>query len=78
MTRRFPSNEFDVLVVVTGQDLLDREPLDHLRNLVTDLQLVDGTTGIISLFSARQAPEPGHTVPPALFPEPLPEGRRLR
>ena len=74
VTRRFPSNEYDVLVVVTGQDLLAREPLDHLRNLVTDLQLVDGTTGIISMFSARQAPEPGHTVPPALFPEPLPDG----
>ncbi len=74
VTRRFPSNEFDVLVVVTGHTLLDRDPLEHLRNLVTDLQLVDGTTGIISLFSARQAPEPGHTIPPALFPEPLPEG----
>ena len=75
VTRRFPSNEFDALVVVTGTDLLSRGPLDHLRNLVTDLQLVDGTTGLISLFSARQAPEPGHTVPPALFPEPLPEGQ---
>ena len=75
VTRRFPSNEFDVLVVVTGDDLLARDPLDHLRGLVTDLQLVDGTTGIISLFSARQAPEPGHTVPPALFPDPLPEGQ---
>ena len=74
VTRRFPSNEFDVLVVVTGEGLLDRDPLDHLRNLVTDLQLVDGTKGIISLFSARQAPEPGHSIPPALFPEPLPEG----
>ena len=74
VTQRFPSNEFDVLVVITGHDLLARDPLDHLRGLVTDLQLVDGTTGIISLFSARQAPEPGHTVPPALFPEPLPEG----
>ena len=75
VTRRFPSNEYDVLVVVTGEDLLARDPLEHLRNLVTDLQLVDGTTGLISLFSARQAPEPGHTVPPALFPEPLPEGQ---
>ena len=74
VTRRFPSNEFDVLVVVTANDLLDRSPLEHLRGLVTDLQLVDGTTGIISLFSARQAPEPGHTLPPALFPDPLPEG----
>ena len=75
VTRRFPSNEYDVLLVVTGDDLLARDPLEHLRNLVTDLGLVDDTTGLISLFSARQAPEPGHTVPPALFPEPLPDGR---
>ena len=74
VTRRFPSNEFDVLVVVTGKTLLERNSLEHLRGLVTDLQLIDGTRGIISLFSARQAPEPGHTIPPALFPEPLPEG----
>ncbi len=74
VTRRFPSNEFDVLVVITGKTLLERDPLEHLRGLVTDLQLIDGTKGIISLFSARQAPEPGHTIPPALFPEPLPEG----
>ena len=74
VTRRFPSNEFDVLVVITGKTLLERDPLEHLRGLVTDLQLIDGTKGIISLFSAREAPEPGHTIPPALFPEPLPEG----
>ena len=74
VTRRFPSNEFDVLVVITGKTLLERDSLEHLRGLVTDLQLIDGTKGIISLFSAREAPEPGHTIPPALFPEPLPEG----
>jgi hypothetical protein len=40
---------------------------------VTDLQLVEGTRGIISLFSARQAPAPGK-LPAALFPAELPEG----
>jgi hypothetical protein len=44
-----------------------------LRDLVTDLQLVDGTRGIISLFSARQAPAPGK-LPAALFPSDLPQG----
>ncbi len=43
-------------------------------SFVTDLQLVDGTRGLISLFSARQAPEPGTGIPPPLFPEQLPEG----
>src|SRR5215831_6188442 len=54
VTKRFPSSEYDVLVVIEGKSLLERESLEKLRNLVTDLQLIDGTRGIISLFSARQ------------------------
>ncbi|MDH8538590.1 hypothetical protein QIH14_27905, partial [Klebsiella pneumoniae] len=71
--KRFPSSEYDVLVVVEGKSLLERSSLEKLRDLVTDLQLVDGTRGIISLFSARQPPEGGR-LPAALFPETLPEG----
>jgi uncharacterized protein len=72
-TKRFPATEFDVLVVVEGKMLLSRPNLEKLRDLVTDLQLVEGTRGIISLFSARQAPAPGK-LPAALFPAELPEG----
>src|SRR6202789_1896114 len=72
-TKRFPATEFDVLVVVEGKTLLARGNLEKLRDLVTDLQLVAGTRGIISLFSARQAPAPGK-LPAALFPSELPEG----
>jgi predicted RND superfamily exporter protein len=77
VTHRFPSSEFDVLVVVEGKTLLDREPLSKLRELVTDLQLIDGTRGLISLFSARQPPENGQ-IPQALFPEELPQGAEYR
>src|SRR5262245_66168034 len=56
VTRRFPSSEFDVLVVVEGKSLMARDSINSIRDLVTDLQLVDGTRGIISIFSARQAP----------------------
>ncbi len=73
VTKRFPSTEFDVLIVVEGSTLLQRDSLDKLRNLVTDLQLIDGTRGIISLFSARQPPEGDH-LPEPLFPEDLPTG----
>jgi predicted RND superfamily exporter protein len=73
VTKRFPSSEYDVLVVVEGKSLLERNSLEKLRDLVTDLQLVDGTRGIISLFSARQPPENGR-LPAPLFPETLPEG----
>ncbi|WP_438275052.1 efflux RND transporter permease subunit [Nitrobacter sp.] len=73
VTKRFPSTEFDVLVVVEGKTLLQRDNLEKLRDMVTDLQLVDGVRGLISLFSARQAPEPGK-LPAALFPSELPQG----
>lgn len=73
VTRRFPSSEYDVLVVVEGKSLLERASLERLRDLVTDLQLLDGTRGIISIFSARE-PAEGGRLPTPLFPEMLPEG----
>jgi predicted RND superfamily exporter protein len=73
VTKKFPAEEFDVLVVVEGKDLLSRDNLEKLRDFVTDLQLVDGTRGLVSLFSARQAPAPGK-LPAALFPAELPQG----
>src|SRR6516164_2500348 len=71
--KRFPATEFDVLVVVEGKSLLARDNLEKLRDFITDLQLVEGTRGLISLFSARQAPAPGK-FPAALFPSELPQG----
>src|SRR5580693_4368230 len=73
VTKKFPAEEFDVLVVVEGKTLLARDNLEKLRDFVTDLQLVDGTRGLVSLFSARQAPAPGK-LPAALFPSELPQG----
>jgi uncharacterized protein len=77
LTRRFPSSEFDVLLVVEGAALLDRGPLESLRSLVTDIQLVEGTKGVLSLFSARQPPE-GDGPPAPLFPQELPDGDEYR
>src|SRR6266571_6997467 len=73
VTKRFPATEFDVLVVVEGKTLMARPNLEKIRDMVTDLQLVEGVRGLVSLFSARQAPEPGK-LPAALFPPELPEG----
>ena len=72
VTQRFPSTEFDVLVVIEGH-VLQREALEKLRDVATDLQLVPGARGIISIFSAREPGENGG-LPPPLFPETLPEG----
>jgi hypothetical protein len=69
----FPSSEYDVMIVVTGDTLLDRDSAEKLRSLVTDAQLIEGTRGVVSMFSARQpAPEGG--LPEAVFSEPLPQG----
>jgi predicted RND superfamily exporter protein len=73
VTKRFPSTEYDVLVVVEGKNLMARESIEALRNLVTDLQLIDSVRGLISLFSARQPPEPGR-LPAPVFPDELPTG----
>jgi uncharacterized protein len=72
-SKRFPSNEYDVLMVVEGGSLLARDSIEKLRDLVTDLQLIEGTRGVLSLFSARQPPENGQ-LPGPLFPADLPEG----
>jgi uncharacterized protein len=73
VTRRFPSSEYDVLVVVEGKTLLERNSIEKLRDVVTDLQLIDGTRGLVSLFSARQPPQ-GNSLPAPVFPDKLPEG----
>jgi uncharacterized protein len=59
VSRRFPSSEFDVLLVIEGKRLLDRESIEKLQDLTADLQLIDGTRGLISIFSARQRPRNG-------------------
>ena len=74
VTRRFPSSEFDVLVVVEGKTLLERDSIEKLRDLVTDLQLIDGTRGIISMFSARAAAGKRQRFRRRCFPNELPEG----
>jgi hypothetical protein len=73
VTKRFPSSEFDVLIVVEGNNLLQRSSIEKLRDLVTDLQLIEGTRGIISIFSAREPRQAGD-IPEPLFPDSLPEG----
>ncbi len=74
VSRQFPSSEYDALVVVEGKSLLARDSIEKLRSLVTDLQLIKGARGIISLFSARQPSAKGE-LPTPLFPEDLPHGQ---
>jgi hypothetical protein len=69
--KRFPSSEFDVLVVVEGKDLLKHKQLETFANLTTELQLVDGVAGLVSMLSARDKPD-ATGYPPPLVPDELP------
>jgi uncharacterized protein len=73
ISERFPSSEYDVLIVVSGDKLLERKSIQALRELIINLQFVEGMAGEVSLFSAREAPEPGK-VPGPVFPATLPTG----
>ena len=71
--RRFPSSEYDVLVVVEGANLLERTQLEAFGKATTELQLTDGVAGIVSMLSARQKPDAkGYSAP--VVPEEMPTG----
>ncbi|MCH9765343.1 MAG: RND transporter, partial [Alphaproteobacteria bacterium] len=70
--KRFPSSEYDVLVVVEGKDLLKRQQLTAFGEAAIELQLADGVEGIVSMLSARGKPDAtGYAAP--LVPDELPE-----
>jgi uncharacterized protein len=71
--RRFPSSEYDVLVVVEGKDLLKKPQLEAFRRAIVDLQLADGVDGLISMLSARGKPDASGYAPP-IVPDELPDG----
>lgn len=74
VSREFPSSEYDILIVVSGDSLLERDWVGKLRDLVTDVQLIEGTRGALSMFSARLPSAQGGGLPQPLFPDPLPAG----
>lgn len=70
--RRFPSSEYDVLVVVEGKHLLERPQLEAFSRAVTELQLTEGVAGSVSMLSARQKPDAkGYAAP--VVPDELPQ-----
>lgn len=71
--RRFPSSEYDVLVVIEGPGLLQRDKLTAVHNTIVDLQLTDGVNGLVSMLSAREKLDAtGYAAP--VVPDEMPEG----
>ncbi len=71
--RRFPSSEYDVLVVIEDKDLLKPKQLKIVSEAVVELQLSDGVNGLVSMLSARGKPDKTGYVPP-IVPDVLPKG----
>lgn len=70
---RFPSSEYDVLVVVESPRLLEPMSLQAFADAVVELQLADGVNGLVSMLSARGQPDATGYVPP-IVPDVLPSG----
>ncbi len=77
MGRKYPSNEYDVLVVLEADNLLTNKRLESLRTLTIGLNFVDSVKGLISLFSAQRLPNKAGKVLP-LIPAIIPEGAALK
>jgi predicted RND superfamily exporter protein len=72
VARRFPSSEYDVLVVVEGKNLLHKPELDAFRRAIVELQLADGVGGVVSMLSARgKLDASGYAAP--IVPDDLPD-----
>ncbi len=76
MSSRFPTSEFDVLVVIEGKDIMKRDLLEEIRGLHLELQFAQAVDGVISIFSMRGRPDEKGYAPP-IFPAELPEGEEF-
>ncbi len=76
MSDRFPTSEFDVFLVVEGEDLLTPDRLEDVRTLHLELQFVEVVNGVLSIFSMRQAPD-ADGYPAPMFPANMPRGEEF-
>lgn len=57
VSRQYPSNGRDILIVLEAADLFKPEVLDAIRSVHLDLSLVSGVSYVLSMFSARHPPD---------------------
>ena len=73
MSDRFPTSEFDVLVIIEAPTLMKPELLEEIRNLHLELQFGEAVAGVLSIFSMRDPPGDAE-IPPPMIPTELPTG----
>ena len=77
MREAFPLNERDIFVIASSQKPFTPADIEVLRELHLDLQLLDETESVLSLFSVRDSVvEDGYAAP--LVPDELPEGEAFK
>jgi len=77
LSSRFPTSEFDVLVVVEADNLLTPKRLEQLRALHLELQFAKAVDGLLSIFSMREATL-ATDVPAPVIPAELPKGEAFK
>jgi predicted RND superfamily exporter protein len=76
MNRDFPAVENQLLLLAESDRPFDATRLEALRNLHLDLQFSPRITGVLSMFSARHAPDADGNARP-YFPADIPAGAPL-
>ncbi len=77
MTQHFAASERDIYVVLDGADLFTAKRLGALRDFALDARLIDGVSGVLSMFSARLPPPGPEATAPELFPFAIDAGTDL-
>lgn len=57
MRRDYSGSQADLIIAVSGRNLVSRDALERIRRLHLDLQFQPGVRAVTSLFSARQPPD---------------------
>jgi uncharacterized protein len=76
LNKLFPTTEFDVMLVISGKDLLRTKTVDDIRNIQLELEFSEGVEGIVSMFTMRDTPDATGYAPP-LFPADIPTGKEF-
>ncbi len=71
ISKLFPVSELDVLVLISGKDLLRQKTLDEIQAIQEEVEFVEGVDSTLSMFSLRGKPNPRTGKSPPLFPAEL-------
>ncbi|MCF6198529.1 MAG: efflux RND transporter permease subunit [Hyphomicrobiaceae bacterium] len=71
ISKLFPVSELDVLLLISGKDLLRQKTLDDIQAIQEEVEFLEGIDSTLSMFSLRGKPDPRTGKSPPLFPAEL-------